>query len=338
VQYGSTAFIANNIIANNTAGANGSGGGIYVDGFGTKANATIINNTIYGNEAGKEDDSGSAIYIGDTTNTVIIKNNIAAHNLLGTAFSIWNPDAVSDYNDLWNNPSDYEGVIGAGPHDIAADPAFLTFPPVLPTDFDLQPTSPCIDAGTNDGAPDDDYLQRPRPRDGDLDSVSITDIGAFELQSLVPAVLLEVHPNERGPGPTAVNLMSGMDYWVWPALTLSTPYPWKQYDFAGSANLWIQVCAQNFSAFQNSQNASLAQEDVLRMTIDGITPPDVWGIQSGPPGSHQWKGSTEKGNRITLEFLVTGLTPGPHALAFQATMSPIIYWVKVYDLEARSTG
>jgi hypothetical protein len=34
-----------------------------------------------------------------------------------------------------------------------------------------------------------------------------------------------------------------------------------------------------------------------------------------------------------LEFLPAGLTPGLHQLQLQAQMSPIIYWVKVNDLE-----
>jgi Tol biopolymer transport system component len=151
----------------------------------------------------------------------------------------------------------------------------------------------------------------------------------------MPEVLLEVHPNERGPGPTAVNRFPGLDYWTWPTLASGSAYTWKEYDFAGSANLWIQVCAQNFSAYQNSQNGSLAQEDLLKLTIDGIVPSDIWGIQSGAPGSYQWKGSAEKGTRVTLEFLPVGLSPGLHQLVLDAQMSPIIYWVKVYDLEER---
>jgi Tol biopolymer transport system component len=154
----------------------------------------------------------------------------------------------------------------------------------------------------------------------------------------LPQVLLEVHPNERGPGPTAVNRFPGLDYWTWPALVSGSAYTWKEYDFDGSASLWIQVCAQNFSAFQNSQNASLPQEDLLKLTIDGIVPSDFWGIQSGAAGSYQWKGSAEKGKRVTLEFLPAGLTPGLHQLVLQAQMSPAIYWVKVHDLEPRYAG
>jgi Tol biopolymer transport system component len=156
-----------------------------------------------------------------------------------------------------------------------------------------------------------------------------------ELGVAVPEVVLEVHPNERGPGPTAVTRFPGLDYWTWPALASSSVYTWKQYDFDGSASLWIQVCAQNFSAYQNSQNASLAKEDWLKLIIDGVVPADVWGIQGGSPGGFQWPGSTDKGTRVTLEFLPAGLTPGLHQLKLVAQMSPIIYWVKVYDLEPK---
>jgi hypothetical protein len=155
------------------------------------------------------------------------------------------------------------------------------------------------------------------------------------LPSPLPQVLLEVHPNERGPGPTAVTRFPGLDYWTWPTLASGSAYTWKQYDFDGSANLWVQVCAQNFSAFQNSQNGSLAQEDLLKLILDGVVLSDFWGIQSGAPGSYQWKGSAETGNRVTLEFLALGLTPGLHQLVLQAKMSPVIYWIKVHDFEAR---
>jgi hypothetical protein len=150
--------------------------------------------------------------------------------------------------------------------------------------------------------------------------------------------LLEVHPNERGPGPAAVARSHGLDYWAWPSLGSSAAYTWKVYDFGGSGNLWVQVCAQTFSAYQNSQNGSLAKEDWLKLIIDGLVPADVWGIQSGPPGGLQWQGSSETGKRLTLEFLAIGLTPGPHQLKLLAQMSPIIYWVKVYDLEASYAG
>jgi hypothetical protein len=56
---------------------------------------------------------------------------------------------------------------------------------------------------------------------------------------------------------------------------------------------------------------------------------------SGVAGSHQWKGNADGGERLTLEFQPTGLTAGVHTLEFYADETPIIWWVKVYDLDPR---
>jgi hypothetical protein len=47
-------------------------------------------------------------------------------------------------------------------------------------DLHLQPGSPAIDNGTNDGAPGHDLDQNPRPLDGNGDGNAITDMGAYE--------------------------------------------------------------------------------------------------------------------------------------------------------------
>jgi hypothetical protein len=47
-------------------------------------------------------------------------------------------------------------------------------------DYHLMPWSPCVDSGTNDGAPLDDFDGRLRPADGNADGLAVTDMGAFE--------------------------------------------------------------------------------------------------------------------------------------------------------------
>ena len=158
------------------------------------------------------------------------------------------------------------------------------------------------------------------------------------LGTLAPAaaqVLLEVHPNERGLGPPTVSLKPGGPFWIWPTPSGSGSYTWKVHRFAGSGSLWIQVCAQAYAAFQNKPHTGFGNQDSLLLVVDGVTPSDVWGIQTGPLGGYQWKGDVDQGRRLTLEFLVTGLTPGPHTLRLTGSMCPTIYWIKVYDLEKR---
>ncbi len=81
-----------------------------------------------------------------------------------------------------------------------------------------------------------------------------------------------------------------------------------------------------------TQNA-VGDSDKLQMKIDGTIPNDVWGIMTGVPGLFQWKGDNESGNRYTLEFMPLSLQAGKHTLSFFADETPIIWWVKVCDLE-----
>ena len=67
------------------------------------------------------------------------------------------------------------GYGGAG--NIDGDPVFVD---VTASDYHLQKGSPCIDAGTNEGAPIGDLDGNPRPIDADGDARNITDMGAYE--------------------------------------------------------------------------------------------------------------------------------------------------------------
>ena len=72
--------------------------------------------------------------------------------------------------------------------NIDANPLFVN---AAGGNFRLQAGSPCIDAGTNTGAPTDDIEGNPRPIDGDGDTIAVTDMGAYEYMPLmVPTMTL----------------------------------------------------------------------------------------------------------------------------------------------------
>ncbi|HUV05743.1 MAG TPA: right-handed parallel beta-helix repeat-containing protein [Armatimonadota bacterium] len=171
---GSSAAISNNIITGNGAIY---GGGIYC---GWSSPTKISNNTITGN-------SGTGIYCDHSSPA--ISNNVVAFNWSG----IYNFDgAPALRNNCVHNPGgyDYSGISkGAG--DIPDDPLFVD---KENGDYHLRFDSPCIDAGTNEGAPSTDLDGNPRPADGNGDGLAITDIGAYEYQPI--PVTIDVAPGD----------------------------------------------------------------------------------------------------------------------------------------------
>jgi hypothetical protein len=96
----------------------------------------IINNTFDDNRIG----------IVSLNSFTVCKNNIVTnHSQVGVQGSF----TQLDYNDVWNNASDYLGGAVPGPHDISNDPLYAD---AGGRDYHLTALSPCINAG--DPAPE----------------------------------------------------------------------------------------------------------------------------------------------------------------------------------------
>ena len=154
--------LINDVIAGNSTAVNSMGGGIEAwGGVIFMVNTTIVNNQV-GTLSG-----GGGIYVGgsavDIVNGILWENTKSAGNgggILVDSQIEGEPRSVA-----------YSDVMGgwAGTMNIDGDPAFASS-----TDFYLTEGSPCIDAGTAEGAPPEDIEGNPRPVGAGYD------MGAFE--------------------------------------------------------------------------------------------------------------------------------------------------------------
>ncbi|MGA1842273.1 MAG: FG-GAP-like repeat-containing protein [bacterium] len=176
---------------NSTSGHNGGGAGIYS----YHSSPTIINSVIWANTAYSS--TGYALGAGircscctpTITNCTIVGNS-ASYTGTGGALYLWGTTAVINNSIIWDNfPAQdgesesmtitYSDVEGGYPGigNINADPLFIN---QNEGDLHLQAGSPCIDSGTNVGAPADDKDGLVRPQDGDGDGLGVCDMGAYE--------------------------------------------------------------------------------------------------------------------------------------------------------------
>lgn len=151
--------IENNVIYDNALA------GIQSDAKHEEKEYSVVNNTVFGN-------GGDGIVFKQSAAQVYLANNIVAANggyalvCEGSAY----PQTAA--NDLWLNAGGDYSVCTPGSSDLYADPLLLD---AAAGDFHLPFHSPCVDAGTGDGAPATDIEGIARPQGAGVD------IGAHEL-------------------------------------------------------------------------------------------------------------------------------------------------------------
>lgn len=155
--YRSSAWVMNTTVVSNSTTTGGGGNGFFID-FNDESDwfVTMTNSILWDNVPG---DFGT-YRLGTSTYTIT-------------------------YSDIG------DGFV-PGPGNISGDPLFVD---MANGDYHLQPDSPCVDTGTNAGAPDHDWESDPRPMDGDLDGTPVVDIGADEFkqyQIFLPLTLKNV--------------------------------------------------------------------------------------------------------------------------------------------------
>ena len=134
-----------------------------VDGISLQSSTSYITNcTVYGN-------AYSGIECDQLDSWSFVRNNsIVSNGTYGIEVNFYEIDI--DYNNVWNNNSGSYWFRNMDPfptpHDISQDPLFVN---PYAGDFHLTTYSPCVDAGTGSGAPEDDYEGEARPGGGGVD-------------------------------------------------------------------------------------------------------------------------------------------------------------------------
>lgn len=169
--------IENNAIHENV------GSGIYWNAQHGGLSLSVVNNTLIGN-------GEHGLRVNSAAEQMRVTNNIfsgnAHHGLSCTTALL----PVISHNDVWSNVAGNYSGCAAGTGDISADPLLVD---VTVGDFRLQAGSPCIDAGTESGAPTTDIAGVPRPQ-GDGFDIGAHEFWASEIR--VTQAGVEIQPGD----------------------------------------------------------------------------------------------------------------------------------------------
>ncbi|GEM82824.1 DUF1565 domain-containing protein [Meiothermus hypogaeus] len=137
---------------------------------------TITNNLSFANLYG-----GISVGSGDNTRGNIAQNFLVANNIV-----VGNPRGISEENNtgqnrflnnlVWNNTTNWRLLTSTHQGSLSLDPGFVNYKPDGSGDYTLSSSSPAIDKGVVERAPELDFLAKPRLQGSSLD------LGPFEVR------------------------------------------------------------------------------------------------------------------------------------------------------------
>jgi hypothetical protein len=170
-------LFTNNIATSGATAPTGRGGAIAINVDSTHLEVAIINSTFVNNigvfAAGISNWTGAEDV--SSSNTVLQNNIFMQDGAVNYAVEAGNPALVSNGGNLYDDAS-LEPFM-THPKDFSEDNPEAVFANFSDDDFHLKLTSPAIDAGVDDGAPEFDLEGNPR--------INAVDLGAFENQNVV---------------------------------------------------------------------------------------------------------------------------------------------------------